>query len=135
MFTRSCTETDHDYMCLYFLYVCRYQKALIPLSCLKLLASLATFTTLMKVPVSYAHTVKALMPLCAVTLSRIVLDEHHSWRMLCTLIPIVIGVIVSSATELEFNLPGLLAALASTLLLSTQSIFSKKVCMRALSWR
>eukprot|EP00035_Acanthoeca_spectabilis_P025269 m.457645 g.457645 ORF g.457645 m.457645 type:complete len:353 (-) comp21313_c0_seq1:23-1081(-) len=106
-----------------------YQTALIPLSCLKLLASVATFTTLLKVPVSYAHTVKALMPLCSLTLSRIILHEHHSWQLLFTLIPIVAGVVVSSATELEFNLPGLTAALTSTFLLSSQTIFSKKAML------
>mmetsp|Transcript_22788 Transcript_22788/g.68639 ORF Transcript_22788/g.68639 Transcript_22788/m.68639 type:complete len:347 (+) Transcript_22788:286-1326(+) len=106
-----------------------YRTALIPLSLLKLLASVATFTTLLKVPVSYAHTVKALMPLFSVTLSRIVLGEHHSWWMMTTLIPIVVGVIISSVTELEFNLPGLLAALTSSLLLSSQTIFSKKAML------
>jgi solute carrier family 35 protein E1 len=105
----------------------RYQTALIPISCLKLLASVATFTTLLKVPVSYAHTIKALMPLCSVVLSRIILDEHHSWKMLLTLVPIVVGVVVSSATEMEFNLSGLIAALTSMFLLSIQTIFSKKV--------
>eukprot|EP00037_Helgoeca_nana_P009142 m.80348 g.80348 ORF g.80348 m.80348 type:complete len:352 (-) comp19373_c0_seq1:105-1160(-) len=104
-----------------------YQTALIPISCLKLLASVATFTTLLKVPVSYAHTIKALMPLCSVVLSRIILDEHHSWKMLLTLVPIVVGVVVSSATEMEFNLSGLIAALTSMFLLSIQTIFSKKV--------
>eukprot|EP00041_Stephanoeca_diplocostata_P020869 m.475859 g.475859 ORF g.475859 m.475859 type:complete len:309 (+) comp21687_c1_seq56:120-1046(+) len=104
----------------------QYVTGLIPLSMLKLLGSLSSFLTLLKVPVSYAHTVKALMPLSSVVLSRIILKEHHSWRIYACLVPIILGVILASKTELEFNLSGLLAALASTALLSSQTIFSKK---------
>ena len=69
----------------------RYRTALVPLSLLKLVASVSTFFTLLKVPVSYMHTFKALMPLCSVVMSRIVLGEvglsfqslFHPFRSCC----------------------------------------------------
>eukprot|EP00039_Didymoeca_costata_P011369 m.159449 g.159449 ORF g.159449 m.159449 type:complete len:322 (-) comp15151_c1_seq10:1495-2460(-) len=100
---------------------------ILPLMLLKLFSSFSGFMTLLKVPVSYAHTVKALMPLFTVGFSKVILRTSYSWQIYMSLIPIVLGVIVTSATQLEFNLLGLVSALLSCCSLSLQSIFSKKV--------
>lgn len=103
-----------------------FVRSILPLSMLKLVASMSSFITLLQVPVSYAHTVKALMPVCSVTLTRLILGQQTSWRLYFALIPIVSGVVLASATQLELNYFGLVAALSSTLLLSSQTIFSKQ---------
>jgi len=105
----------------------QYTRGMIPLACLKLFSSLSGFMTLLKVPVSYAHTVKAMMPFFTVSLTRVILGESYSWSIYLSLIPIVGGVLLTTASMVEFNLVGLVAALSSTLSLSIQSIFSKKV--------
>jgi len=102
-------------------------NGMVPLACLKLFSSLSGFMTLLKVPVSYAHTVKAIMPFFTVSLTRIILGDSYSWAIYASLVPIVGGVLLTTASMVEFNLVGLVAALSSTLSLSLQSIFSKKV--------
>ena len=63
------------------------------------------------------------------TLSSLVLGHSHSWRIYASLLPIMLGVVVSSVSlsELEFNGVGLAAALFSMASLSSQTIFSKKL--------
>lgn len=98
-----------------------------PLSTFKLVSSLSTQFSLAKVPLAYTHTVKATLPLFSVVFSWLLLGQTFSLRTLATLIPIVVGVIVASATELEFNVAGLLAALGSVMVAAGQTVFVKKV--------
>jgi solute carrier family 35 protein E1 len=55
-----------------------YITIIVPLAIGKLLSQLTSQISLRLVPVSYTHTVKALMPLFTVILSRMVLGENHS---------------------------------------------------------
>lgn len=99
----------------------------LPLAGLKILSSLSSQLSLLKVPVSYTHTVKGLMPIFTLTLSRIVLRQQHSFLAYISLIPIVGGVVICSVSELHFDLIGLLAALFSVATFSVQNVYSKKV--------
>eukprot|EP00043_Microstomoeca_roanoka_P015777 m.158394 g.158394 ORF g.158394 m.158394 type:complete len:335 (-) comp16332_c0_seq1:247-1251(-) len=99
----------------------------IPLTVLKLIVSLSSQLSILKVPISYAHTVKGMMPIFTVLLSKLFLKQHHSMLAYISLLPIISGVIIASVTEIEFNMLGLISALISTFTFAIQNIYSKKV--------
>jgi drug/metabolite transporter (DMT)-like permease len=101
--------------------------SVLPLSFGHIFAHLFTQISIGKMAVSFTHTVKASSPVFTVILSRIYLGESFTAPVLGSLVPIIFGVFLSSATELEFDVLGFTTALFSTFIFSAQNIFSKKL--------
>jgi len=101
-------------------------KMLFPLALAKFLSSVLAHVSVWKVPVHYAHTVKASMPLFTVLLTRVMFGVRHSTLVYCSLLPIVLGVAVATLTEISFDIVGLLSALMATAGFAIITVFSKK---------
>lgn len=104
-----------------------YWKMIVPLAVAKFVSNVSAHVSIWKVPVSYAHTVKASMPLFTVFISRVFLGEKYSTNTYLSLVPIVLGVAIATVTEVSFDLLGLASALFATGMLASMAIFTKKV--------
>lgn len=68
------------------------------------------------------------MPLFTVILSKLILGQSQTLPVYLSLVPIILGVIIATVTEISFDMLGLVAALSSTIVFALQNIYTKKVC-------
>lgn len=99
---------------------------ILPLSFGKFFSLAASHFSISKVPVSFAHTIKASMPIFVLLLGRIIWKEKQPVKIYFSVIPIVIGIAMATISELNFNLIGTIAAFASTIGFALQSLYTKK---------
>eukprot|EP01060_Flectonema_neradi_P009758 TRINITY_DN16965_c0_g1_i1.p1 TRINITY_DN16965_c0_g1~~TRINITY_DN16965_c0_g1_i1.p1 ORF type:complete len:363 (+),score=49.92 TRINITY_DN16965_c0_g1_i1:67-1155(+) len=82
---------------------------------------------LVSVHVSFAHTVKAIQPLYACTFSYFILHHTPTCLSLLALFVIIIGIMMSVASEIHYDGKGMFALHASVACLSLSSVFQKGV--------
>ncbi|VCW77199.1 unnamed protein product [Gulo gulo] len=83
--------------------------------------------SLKNVAVSFAETVKSSAPIFTVIMSRMILGEYTGLLVNLSLIPIMGGLALCTATELSFNVLGFSAALSTNIMDCLQNVFSKKL--------
>lgn len=104
--------------------------AILPLALVHTLGNLFTNMSLGKVAVSFTHTIKAMEPFFSVVLSAMFLGELPNLWVVASLMPIVGGVALASATEASFNWAGFWSAMASNLTNQSRNVLSKKVMVK-----
>ncbi|KAI4336161.1 hypothetical protein L6164_014724 [Bauhinia variegata] len=104
--------------------------ARLPLAVAHLLGNLFTNMSLGKVSVSFTHTIKATEPFFSVILSAMFLRELPIGWVVTSLVPIVGGVVLVSATVASFNWAGFWSAMASNLTNQSHNVLSKKLMVK-----
>ena len=112
----------------------RFQRAtaadlrkIYPLALAHLFGNLFTNYSLRQMAVSFTHVVKASEPFFSVVLAKIFLPgAAFTWPIYASLVPIVVGVVMASITEVSFNWPGFLTAVASNVSFQSRNVLSKK---------
>ncbi|WOL03571.1 hypothetical protein Cni_G12291 [Canna indica] len=79
------------------------------------------------IPVSFMQTIKSFTPATTVILQWLVWRKVFEWRIWASLIPIVGGILLTSMTELSFNILGFCAALFGCLATSTKTILAESL--------
>nr|XP_030737149.1 solute carrier family 35 member E2B isoform X2 [Globicephala melas] len=95
--------------------------------CLRFATVVLGLVSLKNVAVSFAETVKSSAPIFTVILSRTVLGEHTGLLVNLSLIPVMGGLALCTATEMSFNFLGFSAALSTNIMDCLQNVFSKKL--------
>uniref|UniRef100_A0A2P2M0Y5 Sugar phosphate transporter domain-containing protein n=3 Tax=Rhizophora mucronata TaxID=61149 RepID=A0A2P2M0Y5_RHIMU len=79
------------------------------------------------IPVSFMQTIKSFTPATTVVLQWLVWRKYFDWRIWASLVPIVGGILLTSVTELSFNMLGFCAALLGCLATSTKTILAESL--------
>lgn len=77
--------------------------------------------------VSFTHIVKASEPVVSAVLMAVMMNKIFAWQVYATLIPIVGGVAIASASELSFTWLGFIAAMLSNVSSALRAILAKRV--------
>ncbi|GJN25924.1 hypothetical protein PR202_gb13810 [Eleusine coracana subsp. coracana] len=79
------------------------------------------------IPVSFMQTIKSFTPATTVILQWLVWSKQFEWRIWASLVPIVGGILLTSITELSFNVFGFCAAMVGCLATSTKTILAESL--------
>ncbi|KAK8950679.1 GDP-mannose transporter GONST5 [Platanthera zijinensis] len=79
------------------------------------------------IPVSFMQTIKSFTPATTVILQWLIWGKYFEWRIWTSLIPIVGGILLTSVTELSFNVAGFCAAMFGCLATSTKTILAESL--------
>ncbi|KAF6173914.1 hypothetical protein GIB67_039865 [Kingdonia uniflora] len=83
--------------------------------------------SLQYIPVSFMQTIKSFTPATIVVLQWLVWRKYFDWRIWASLVPIVGGILLTSVTELSFNMFGLCANLFVCLATYTKTILAESL--------
>lgn len=79
------------------------------------------------VPVSFVETIKATAPVFTVLFAKLILQERTATPVMLTLIPVVAGLVLCSASELRFDAIGFVAAVMNNCADCVQNVMSKRM--------
>lgn len=91
------------------------------------LTVLLGLVSLAHVAVSFTETIKSSAPFFTVVFARLMLGQHTSWQVNLSLLPVMLGLMLCSATELSFDTIGFLAAIGNNIIDCVQNVFSKQL--------
>ncbi|PIA47368.1 hypothetical protein AQUCO_01400206v1 [Aquilegia coerulea] len=102
-------------------------KRILPMSFVFCMNIMLGNLSLRFIPVSFMQTIKSFTPATTVVLQWLVWRKYFDWRIWASLIPIVGGILLTSMTELNFNMFGFCAALFGCLATSTKTILAESL--------
>ncbi|CAM9958945.1 unnamed protein product [Ectocarpus sp. 12 AP-2014] len=91
---------------------------------------LATVLSLGAGAVSFTHVVKAMEPFFSALVAAVWFRQIFRWQVYASLLPVVAGVSLACAKEINFSWVSFLAAMASNLLFACRANFSKALMTR-----
>lgn len=101
-------------------------KAAFPVGVTLTLGRFLTYFSYKTVAASLTHTVKASSPVFTVLLLYAIYGKCQPLSTLLSLIPIVLGVVLSAVTEMEIKADGFAAAVMAGLISTVQALYAKK---------
>ncbi|EKX34977.1 hypothetical protein GUITHDRAFT_155603, partial [Guillardia theta CCMP2712] len=101
-------------------------KALTKVAVFHGFGQLATVTAMGLGSVSFVNVVKALEPICTALIGLIVTGRNLPWQVWLSMLPVVGGVGLASASELSFTWGCFLAAMFSNVVYATRGVLSKE---------
>lgn len=104
-----------------------FYKDMLLVGIMRGLTVMCGLVSLSHVAVSFTETVKSSAPFFTVIFSRFMLGTYTSWQVNCSLIPVMLGLALCSATELSFDSIGFVAAVLNNVIDCVQNVFSKKL--------
>lgn len=102
-----------------------FYKHMTFVGCTRFITVLLGLISIDYVAVSFTETIKSSAPIFTVLISWIILGEETGFYVNMSLIPVMGGLALCSATEMSFNLTGFMAALATNFTECLQNVYSK----------
>ncbi|KAH7685353.1 UAA transporter protein [Dioscorea alata] len=102
-------------------------RRIIPMSCVFCFNIVLGNVSLRYIPVSFMQTIKSFTPATTVILQWLVWGKNFDRRIWASLVPIVGGIVLTSLTELSFNIVGFCAALFGCMATSTKTILAESL--------
>lgn len=100
-------------------------KTLLPISIAHITGHVGTVISLGAVAVSFTHVVKSMEPFVNVMGSAVFLQSIFPLPVYLSLVPVVVGVVMASVSEVSFTWLGFLSAMSSNFAFTARNIFSK----------
>lgn len=100
-------------------------KALALPSLAHMLGHVMSCLSFSSVAISFTHVVKSAEPVFGAICASLFFGETYPWFVYLSLVPVVFGVALSSATELTFTWMGFSTAMTSNLAFAMRNVFSK----------
>lgn len=99
---------------------------IVALATLRMFSVLLGLVSLKHVPASFTETVKSTAPFFTVYLQHLVLGMRTSPQVLCSLLPVMAGLVLCAHSEVSFDAIGFWAAVSNNIIDCLQNVVSKK---------